>query len=75
MIDNDPDQKPLNVGDVVRYRYGEEQEKLPRKITFVQWNYLNRRWYAHADGGEPCPHCGRAEKLVNGPAHWFEKVS
>ena len=69
------DEKPLKVGDIVRYRYGEDAEKIPRKIASVEWNHLNRRWYALADGGEPCPHCGKAERALHGPCHWFEKIS
>jgi hypothetical protein len=75
MIDNNPENKPLEIGDAIRYRYGDEAEKIPRKIRFVEWNYLSRRWYASADGGEPCPHCGRTERVLHGPCHWFEKIT
>ena len=50
----------LKVGDLVTSDYHHQEKTVVRKITKIKPDkQYGSGYYASADGGEPCPHCGR----------------
>jgi hypothetical protein len=66
----------LAVGDKVTSRFHKEQSSLVRTITHIEAHPgYGSGACASADGGEPCPTCGRDETpILSVDASWFIPV-
>jgi hypothetical protein len=65
----------IKVGDVVVTDYRRDESGVKRKITGIMKSPVAESGFlASADGGEPCPHCGRtfAQPITMVDSAWFK---
>lgn len=71
------EKSPLKIGDAVTTSY-HFNDDIVRLITRIEKDKsFGSGWLASADGGEPCPTCGRlhASPIFGIDSAWFKKVS
>ena len=73
--------QPFKVGDLVQTNIHSESADVVRKVLKCVRSNCATGWLVVADGGEPCPHCGRRATPTVGASgqgigsDWFTLVS